>query len=354
MATASDRTVATAPPPKGPASGWAQRGGALSLAQRFLTLREGSIIVVTVIAFVYFASSTDRFLTSGSMKALLPYFAPFAIMAAGEVFILINGEIDLSVGAVYLFTPFIFYKLNASVGLPLVPAMIGSLIVAMIVGLFNGLVVSFVGISSFTTTLGTLFTLDGLTLIISHATQVTAPGTSVVNVGTFAQIFGAGTYSELFWAIAIAILLQLLLSFSRWGIYTVAVGGNRLAAAEAGVRTRRVLTGNFVMCALLAGFVGILEAVRSSSVTPDPSGSNAILFQVIAAAVIGGTLLQGGSGTVIGAFIGAIFLGILQDGLIIKGVSANYFLFYLGLAVLIAMAFNTYVSRVRTGSGRGG
>ncbi len=69
--------------------------------------------------------------------------------------------------------------------------------------------------------------------------------------------------------------------------------------------------------------------------------------------MIGGTLLQGGSGTVVGALIGAMFLGILQDGLIIKGVSANYFLFYLGLAVLIAMAFNTYVSRVRTGSGRG-
>ena len=69
--------------------------------------------------------------------------------------------------------------------------------------------------------------------------------------------------------------------------------------------------------------------------------------------MIGGTLLQGGSGTVIGALIGALFLGILQEGLNIKGVSANYFLFYLGLAVLIAMAFNTYVSRVRTGSGRG-
>jgi simple sugar transport system permease protein len=354
MATASDSTVATTPPPKGPAEGWAQRGGALSLAQRFLTLREGSIIVVTIIAFLYFALTSDRFLTGNSLKALLPYFAPFAIMAAGEVFVMINGEIDLSVGAVYLFTPFIFYKLSANVGLPLIPAMIGALIVSCLVGLFNGLVIAYIGIASFTTTLGTLFTLDGLTLIISHATQVTTPGTSVVSVGTFAQIFGGGTYSELFWAIGITIVLQLLLSLSRWGIYTVSVGGNRLGAAEAGVRTRRVLTGNFVMCALLAGFVGILEAVRSSSVTPDPSGSNAILFQVIAAAVIGGTLLQGGSGTVIGAFIGAIFLGVLQDGLIIKGVSANYFLFYLGLAVLIAMAFNTYVSRVRTGSGRGG
>jgi simple sugar transport system permease protein len=354
MATASDKTVATAPPPKGPAGGWARRGGALSLGQRFLTLREGSIIVVTLITFVYFATSTNRFLTSGSLKALLPYFAPIAILAAGEVFVMINGEIDLSIGAVYLITPFIFYKLNANVGLPLIPAMIGALIVSMLIGLFNGLAVAVVGISSFVTTLGTLFTLDGLTLIISHATQVTTPGTSVVNVGTFAQIFGGGTYSELFWAIGIVIVVQVVLTFTRWGIYTVAVGGNRLGAAEAGVATKRVLTGNFVMCALFAGFVGILEAVRASTSTPDPSGSNDILFQAISAAVIGGTLLQGGSGTVIGAFIGAIFLGVLRDGLNFKGVSANYFLFYLGLAVLIAMAVNTYVSRVRTGSGRGG
>ena len=353
MAVASDTTPAPTPPPQGPASGWARRGGALSLGQRFLTLREGSIVVVTLIAIVYFATTASRFTTGSSFRSLLPFFAPFAIMAAGEVFVMISGEIDLSIGAVYLFTPFVFYKLNNDLGLPLVPALIGALIVAMLVGLFNGLAVASLGISSFVTTLGTLFTLDGLTLIISHATQVTTPGTSVVNVGTFAQIFGGGTYSELFWAIGIVIVLQLALSFTRWGVYTVAVGGNRLGASEAGVRTRHVITRNFVLCALLAGFVGVLEAVRAATTTPDPSGSNDILFQAISAAVIGGTLLQGGSGTVVGAFIGAIFLGVLRDGLIIKGVSANYFLFYLGLAVLIAMAFNRYVSRVRTGSGHG-
>ncbi len=353
MAVASDSTPPASAPPKGPAKGWAQRGGALSLGQRFLTLREGSIIVVTLITFIYFATSTDRFLTADGMKALLPYFAPFAILAAGEVFVMINGEIDLSIGAVYLFTPFVFYKLNAEAGFALIPALVVSLVVATLIGVFNGIVVSVVGISSFVATLGTLFTLDGLTLIISHATQVTTPGTSVVKVGTFAQIFGGGTYSELFWAIGIVIILQILLTFTRWGIYTVAVGGNSLGASEAGVRTRVVLTRNFAMCALLAGFVGVLEAVRAATTTPDPSGSNDILFQAISAAVVGGTLLKGGSGTVIGAFIGALFLGILRDGLNIKGVSANYFLFYLGIALLIAMAFNTYVARVRTGSGRG-
>jgi simple sugar transport system permease protein len=225
--------------------------------------------------------------------------------------------------------------------------------VAMLIGAFNGFMTAVVGVSSFVATLGTLFTFSGLTLIISHATPVTTPGTSAIATPTFAQIFGGGTYSELFWAIGIVAILQVVLSFTRWGIYTVAVGGNRLAAAEAGVRVRLVLMRNFVMCAGLAGFVGILETVRSGTATPDPSGANDILFQGISAAVIGGTLLRGGSGTVVGGLIGAVFLGVLRDGLNIKGVSANYFYFYLGLAILISMAFNTYVSRVRTGSGRG-
>src|ERR1700729_2152578 len=112
MAVTPDDSTSTPPPaapPQGPAQSWARRGGALSLGQRFLTLREGSIIVVTLIAFVYFAVSTPHFLQGSSLKSLLPYFAPFAIMAAGEVFVMINAEIDLSIGAVYLFTPFVFY-----------------------------------------------------------------------------------------------------------------------------------------------------------------------------------------------------------------------------------------------------
>jgi simple sugar transport system permease protein len=235
MALASEDTPPADAPPSGPAKGWAQRGGALSLGQRFLTLREGSIIVVTIIAFVYFATSTSKFTSGNSLKALLPYFAPFAIMAAGEVFVMINAEIDLSIGAVYLFTPFVFFKFTTA-GIPLVPSMLLALVVATLIGLFNGFVVSVIGISSFVTTLGVLFTLDGLTLIISHATQYTTPGTSVVKVGTFAQIFGGGTYSELFWAIGIVLVLQLVLSFTRWGIYS------SRCVPPPSPRTRRVRT----------------------------------------------------------------------------------------------------------------
>jgi simple sugar transport system permease protein len=340
-------------PSEGPASIRRALGGrALKLIRGFLTLREGSIIVVTIVTIVYFSANATNFATASNFKTLLPYFAPLAILGAGEVFVMVNGEIDLSIGAIYLLTPFVFYKLNQA-GIPLIPAVVLSLLVSMAIGVINGFFIAIVGISSFVTTLGMLFTLDGLTLIISHTAPVATPGTSALHVNTFAKVFGGGTYSELIWALAIVAILQAVLTFTRWGVYTVAVGGNRLGAAEAGIRVRLVLIRNFVLCAACAGLVGILEAVRAVTATPDPSGSNEILFQGIAAAVIGGTLLRGGSGTVVGALIGALFLGVLHDGLIVKGVSANYLDLYLGLAILIAMSVNVYVQRVRTGSGLG-
>jgi simple sugar transport system permease protein len=381
-------STSTEPAPAGPGAGKPGAGegdlahkrgvtlrGDDGLLSRMLALREGSIIVVTLVVAIYFALNTSSFFTSANFKTLLPYVAPFAILGAGEVFVMILGEIDLSIGGTYLLAPFLFYKLSASVGLPLIPAVILALIACMVVGLINGFFTAVVGISSFVATLGMLFTLEGLTLIISHGEQKETPGsqvhattrevTHVVNgvhirlpeqvnhISTFAKVFGGGIYSEVIWALLIVIVLQVVLTFTRWGLHTVAVGSNKLGAGEAGVHVRLVMIRNFVLCATAGGLVGILEAVRSSSVQPDTAGANEILFYGIAAAVIGGTLLAGGSGTVVGALIGALFLGILKDGLILQGVSANYLLFYLGLAIVLAMTINVYVQRVRRGHGSG-
>ncbi len=351
MASASETTVPASAPTGGQAQARKTPGGAARrLLRRFLTLREGSIIVVTLITFIYFAINANNFVTADSFKNLLPYFAPFAILGAGEVFVMINAEIDLSIGGVLLISPFIFEKLVTGAGFALIPAFLITMVACMAIGLFNGFFVAVVGISSFVVTLGTLFGLSGLTLVISHAAPVATPGTSSFSLGTFAQVFGGGTYSELIWALAIVIILQVALSFTRWGIYTVAVGGNRLGAAEAGINVHLNLIRNFIACAVCAGLVGILEAVRTTTATPDPSGANTFLFAGISAAVIGGTLLTGGSGTVIGALIGALFLGILNDGLIIQGTSADYLDLYVGIAIIIAMTLNVYVQRVRKGS----
>jgi simple sugar transport system permease protein len=373
---AGDSTAGGLAAPGGPAHARRASGPLWRVVgERMLALREGSIIVVTVVTAIYFTAETSSFATGANFKTLLPYFAPYAILAAGEVFVMILGEIDLSIGAMYLFSPFVFYKLNASAGIPLAPSVLIALLVCMAVGFANGFFVSVIGINSFVATLGMLFTFEGLALVISHGEPVATPGsevthsevnvTHIVNghhivlketvnhVGTFAKIFGSGTYSELIWALAIVVALQIVLTFTRWGLYTVAIGSNKLGAAEAGVKVKAVTIRNFVLCSLTAGLVGILEAVRAGSVQPDPAGANELLFLAVAAGVIGGTLLTGGSGTIVGALIGALFLGVLKDGLVLKGVNANYELFYTGLAVLIAMTVNIYVQRARRGH-RGG
>jgi simple sugar transport system permease protein len=340
--------------PSAPSSGPSQPRrpcGPLALLTRFLGLREGSIIVVTVAAIVYFGITTDGYLTFGNFKNLLPYFCFLGIMAIGQVFVMTLGEIDLSIGAMYLVTPFAFWKLTEA-GIPLVPSVILAILIAGGFGAINGFFTAWVGIPSFVATLAMLFFLDGLTLIVSHSEQITTPGTEIVGVTTFAQIFGAGTYSELFWLLGLGAILQVVLSLTRWGIYTVSIGGNRLGAAEAGINTRLVMLRNFILCAMCAGLAGILEGVRTSSITPDPSGSAQFLLYAIAAVIIGGTVMTGGEGTVVGAIIGALFIGVLEDGLVLKSVNANYEYLYLGIAVIIAMTIYVLVRRVRRGTGR--
>ena len=374
MSTSS--TTDPAPPAAGPqlTESRASRPGARELLVRFLTLREGSIIVVTLLAILYFSLANENFFTHANFINILPYFAPFAILAAGEVLLMVAGEIDLSIGSVYLFAPFMFYQFNEA-GLPLVACLILCLLCAAVVGVINGIFVEIIGVSSFITTLGMLLGLGGLTLIISDAQPVAMPGaevttrtvdvTHIVNgekiilpekvneVGTFAKIFGAGAYSELIWALVIILGTQVLLTLTRWGTYTIAVGGNRLGAREAGINVRLTVIRNFIVCSVFAGLVGVLEATRAGSVTPDTAGASESMFRAVSAAVIGGTLLIGGVGTAIGALFGALFLGVLRDGLTLEGVNADYLDFILGIAILGAMVINIYVGRVRKGSGVG-
>ena len=374
MASTASTPAASGPSSALPDEAHRRSVGGREILNRLLALREGSIIVVTIIVAIYFSANTSTFFTTENFKTLLPYFAPLAILGAGEVFVMILGQIDLSIGAMYMFAPIVFYKLDTA-GLGLVPSTVIALLVCMVVGAANGAFVAIVGVTSFVATLGMLFSFEGLSLILSHGTPVATPGAQihqttvlvhhVVNghpvvlpetvnhIGTFASIFGGGVYSELIWAVVIVLILQVVLTFTRWGLYTVAIGSNKLGAAEAGVKVKLVTIRNFMLCSLTGGLVGLFEAIRSQTIQPDPSGPNELLLIAIAGAVIGGTLLSGGSGTVVGALFGALFLGMLKDGLILQGANANYLLFYTGLAIVVAMTANVFVGRARRGHGGG-
>lgn len=303
--------------------------------------RELSILIVALILCAYFEQANPDFLLSGaSLQNLSQFVAPAAIIACGEIMLMIGGEIDLSTGMVFALAPFVMHFAHTA-GIPLPLAVLLGLLASAAVGLVNGLVTVALLVPSFITTLGTNFLLNGLTLTISHGTPVETP-----DAPTFAAIFGNWGYSEIIWAVAITAVMHVMLRQTRWGLHTVASGANPIGASEAGIKVNRLKVGNFIIAAVLAGLTGILEGFRISSIDPQAGGNN-IMFLAVAAGVIGGTPLAGGSGTILGGFIGAFVLGVLSDGFTLIGINAFTFNIILGAAILVAMLFNIHVGRLR-------
>jgi len=312
-----------------------------SLLDTALRWQELSILVVALILVGYFEWANHNFLlTDASLQNLSQFVAPTAIIACGEIMLMIGGEIDLSAGMVFAMAPFAMHFANQA-GVPLPAAVLLALAASALVGLVNGFITVALLVPSFITTLGTSFLLNGLTLTMSHGTPVEAPEEPV-----FAAIFGNWGYSEIIWAVVVVAVMHTVLRRTRWGLHTIAAGANPVGAAEAGIRVNRLKIGNFMIAAALAGFTGILESFRISSIDPQ-AGGNGIMFLGVAAGVIGGTPLAGGSGTIVGGLIGAFVLGVLSDGFTLIGINAFTFNIILGAAILAAMLFNIHVGRLR-------
>jgi simple sugar transport system permease protein len=314
----------------------------------FARRREASIFVVGLALVAYFSLRSSAFYEGDSIKNIGVYIAPLALIASGEVMLLICGEIDLSIGRVFALSPIIMYLTSApepdGLGLPIWIGVIFGLLAAAGVGFVNGFVTTVFRVPSFITTLGMLFFLNGINLRALHGFQVETPGGS-----TFTKIFGGNSLwfnSEFWWAVAIVILLQIVLVRTRWGLHTIATGGNLIGASESGVNVRRIKIGNFMLASMLGGLAGIMDSVRITSILPLQGGPD-IMFLGVAAAVIGGTSLLGGSGTIIGGFLGVCVLAILNIGFTTLGVSAFNFDLIIGLAILIAMLLNVQIQRLK-------
>ena len=158
--------------------------------------------------------------------------------------------------------------------------------------------------------------------------------------------FGGYAWAEIIWAIALVVIFHIVLTRTRWGLHTISVGGNLIGASEAGISIAKIKIGNFMLTSTLGALAGILEAFRENTIDPSAGGYTP-MFYAIAAAVIGGTALAGGSGTVAGAFLGMLVLAILQDGFNLLGLSSNPYWIILGIAILAAMVANVYLTRLR-------
>ncbi len=313
----------------------------------FLYQREVTPLLITVGLFAYFTiRAGSTFTDSLSLSSAAGYAGPIGAIAVGEVLLLVLAEIDLSAGQVFLFAPWVEYWLH-NLGVPLALAILLALVVACGVGAVNGLITLLLNVPSFVTTLAMNFILFGLVLIYSNQTQATPiPLSSSTSgqLGFASKFMGAWMWSEILWVAAITVLVAVVLTRTRFGVRIIATGGNLLGAAEAGVPTRRVKVWCFVLCSFLSGLVGIVDAVKYGSLDPGNFGVDYILYAV-GACVIGGTALTGGRGTVVGAFIGAILIGILEDGLTLIGVSTNDFYVWVGVVIIFAMALNSQFDR---------
>jgi simple sugar transport system permease protein len=309
----------------------------------FLYQRELTPVVITIGLFLYFTiRAGSSFTSSLSLSSAAGYAGPVGAIAVGEVLLLVLAEIDLSAGQVFLFCPWVVYWLNGTV--PLALAIVLALLACCGVGAINGLITVRLNVPSFVTTLATNFILYGVVLVGSNdaeASPVPLSGQS----GAISSVMGTGTWAEIIWVAVITLVLGVVFTRTRFGVRVVATGGNLVGAAEAGVPVLRVKVWAFVLCSFLSGLVGIVDAVKYGSLDPGNFGVNYILYAV-GACVIGGTALTGGRGTVIGAFIGAILIGILEGGLTVIGVSTNDFFIYIGVVIILAMALNSRLDRL--------
>jgi simple sugar transport system permease protein len=333
-----------------------------TMTERLLVLlsryREASIAVVAIVLIVYFQiGSHGGFLSSQFMSVVLRDTGRLGLIAVAEVMLMITGEIDLSVSGTFSIAPYMMVLLSISWGVPLWLGAAAGVAIGLLIGFINGVITVRLRVPSLITTVGTLFLLQGIVVSIYNSQPIIAPVEEPFNA-----IFGESladpsssdftwrtltAFTPFAWTVVVVAILGLVLSRTSFGLHTVATGSNIVGAREIGVRTDRIKICNFVIAGGCASLAGIINTAQFTSADPQ-AGSPFLTLQAIAAAVIGGTSLIGGSGTVIGALIGAFVVATLNNGLVMVGAQATVSDIYLGLAIIAAMILSVQVDRLRT------
>lgn len=292
------------------------------------SFKESILITVIVIMGVIMSIASPYFLTGTNIEAMLLGLSVEGIMTIGMVILLISGGLDLSVGSTLGFTG-VVTGLALTAHIPAVISIIIGLSAAAAIGLINGLLIARVNLNPFITTLGMMMAVRGLMLVI-------AQGKAILNMPPAFKALGQGRFLGIQYPIYILIILIIIgdillrnLRFFRQSYY---VGGNESSAKLNGINVGKVKIFNYCLVAVLSGFAGILVTARfgSASVTV----GQGMEMNVITAAIIGGASLNGGEGSVFGAFLGALFMQIISSSLNLLGVDIYWQNFITG-AILI-------------------
>ncbi len=298
----------------------------------------GAVLLALLIVLFEIASG-GSFLSYENVRGILGLLPEVGLVAIGVTILMIAGEFDLSVGSVFALAPMVMAVAMVA-GLPFAPAVLLGLVVAGFVGVLNGFITLRFAIPSFITTLGMLFVARSVTVVISGGFPPVLPFD--IPSWIFTHYVGIIRLS-MFWFAAIAIALAGVLSLTNFGNWIKSTGGQIDAAAAMGISTGSVKMSCFVLCSVLAGFAGIIQVLRLGS--PLPSLGEGLELQAVAAAVIGGASLYGGIGTVLGALVGALLIRIIDNGLVLSHVEANWFKFAIGTLLILAVVANAWLRR---------
>ena len=279
---------------------------------------------------LFLSTQTPAFLTYDNLRTVAIQTVAVAILAIGETVVIISGGIDLSVGAVLALsgvTSVYVMKHGASAW----QGVLIGLATGAICGLFNGLVTTRLRMPAFVVTLGMLGIASGAALLISGGVSLTgiAPG--------FERL---GKEWSLWVLLVVAVGFHLLLNFTRLGRYCYAIGGNPEAARLSGVSLVRYQTTYFILCGLCAGLAGVLQASRAT--VAQPTAGKGWELDAIAAAVIGGTSLMGGQGSIVGTLLGAFLMAIIRNGCNLLNVEVEWQQVLIGAMVIVAVFYDRW------------
>lgn len=299
-------------------------------------LRNYVVYLSFLIILIFFSVilSNKGFLTSDNLMNILRQTAMVSVMAVGMTFTITAGEIDLSIGATVALSALVTALLLKTQSIFV--AVTASLAIGLVVGLINGIITTKVRIPAFLVTLGTQSIVSGIARTITNLQAVP------ITNANFNFIFGSGDIgpiSTLFiWTVLIAIIGFILLSKTPFGRAVTATGGNRSAARYSGVRTDNIRIAVLVISGIAAALAGILYAGRLNGARY--TLGEADLLTVIAAVVIGGTAFSGGKGSIIGSIIGSIVMGMLNNGLLLMGLSVSEQMIARGIIIVIAVSLS--------------
>ena len=301
---------------------------------KLMAAREITLFVLIAILIVVMSIASPYFLSLANFRAMAVGLVPTGVIVIGMSILLVSGGFDLSVGSVLALASTVCALLMIA-GAPILLAIVATLLLGAFIGLINGLLITGLAINPLVATLGTMSVARGLALVFTEGFSLSSLPPSFGFLGN-TNLFGL---PPIVWLMIVLVALgDFLLRRSTFFRQMYFIGSNERAARLSGISVDRVRVVAYVLTALLAALAGIMLASRLMSGTP--TAGNGLELQVLAAAVIGGASLRGGEGTVLGAFLGAVFVALINNAMTMLAVSIYWQMIVTGAVLVAAVAID--------------